>query len=35
MESHHWLFLAIVLAAGYFLGAKWPSLARSIGVNAA
>lgn len=31
MYSGHWLMLAIVLIAGYFIGAKWPVLAQQVG----
>jgi hypothetical protein len=32
MQAHHWLFLGIVLIAGYFIGAKWPAIATRVGV---
>lgn len=31
MQAHHWLFLGIVLLLGYVAGARYPSIARSIG----
>lgn len=33
MKAHHWLFLGLVLVAGYFIGVKWPTLAKSVGVG--
>jgi hypothetical protein len=32
MRAQHWLFLGIVLLAGYFIGAKWPAIAQRVGV---
>lgn len=32
MKPHHLLFLLIVLAAGYVLGARYPGLAARVGV---
>jgi hypothetical protein len=31
MKAQHWVFLAIVLVAGYFIGAKWPTIAQKVG----
>ncbi len=33
MQFHHWVFLALVLVAGYFIGARWPVLAQKVGVS--
>ena len=30
MQLRHWLFLAIVLFVGYFIGVKYPTLLKSI-----
>jgi hypothetical protein len=32
MQAHHWVVLGLVLIAGYLIGAKWPTLARQVGV---
>lgn len=32
MQAHHWLMLALVLGAGYFIGARYPALARQAGM---
>lgn len=32
MRAQHWLFLGIVLLAGYFIGAKWPQVAQRSGL---
>ncbi len=32
MASHHWLMLVLILAIGYFVGARYPGMARQIGM---
>lgn len=32
MQTHHWLLLAVLMVAGYFVGAKYPQLAHKVGV---
>jgi hypothetical protein len=31
MEAHHWLMIALVLAIGYVVGAKYPILMKQVG----
>lgn len=31
MQAHHWIALLLLLAVGYFIGARWPILAQKVG----
>jgi hypothetical protein len=32
MRAHHYFMALLLILAGYFIGAKWPMLAKSTGV---
>jgi hypothetical protein len=35
MRSHHWIGLLVAAVVFYFIGAKWPQLAKTAGVTTA
>ena len=34
MRSHHWVALLVVAIVFYLIGAKWPALAKRVGIGA-